>query len=108
MRDGSQGADTLASMIQRFSILLAVVLLLAACGRPEISAEQWKGMSPQDKTLVVESLRGREAARDAKGGTGRAPPRETPWYLAEVAARYAKGDTRSVSEIWNELLEPKP
>jgi hypothetical protein len=95
-------------MRQRFSILLAVVLLLVACGRPEISAEQWKGMSPQDKSLVVESMRGHEAARDAKGGTGRSHPRETTWYLDEIDARFAKGDTRSVREIWNELVEPKP
>lgn len=98
-------------MRHRFLIVLPVVALLAllaACGRPEISAEQWKGMPPQDKTLVVESMRGHEAAREAKGGTGRLHPRETTWYLDEIDARYAKGDTRSVSAIWDELVEPKP
>ncbi|MGK2856731.1 MAG: hypothetical protein ACSLFQ_05935 [Thermoanaerobaculia bacterium] len=89
-------------------ILLAIFALAAACGRPEISAEKWKAMSPQDKTLVVESMRGHEAARDAKGGTGRAHPRETTWYLDQIDARYAGGDTRSVSAIWDELVEPKP
>jgi hypothetical protein len=87
--------------------LLAALLLSAACGRAEISAEQWKGMSPQDKTLVVESLRGHEAAREAKGGFGRAHPRDTTWYLDQIDARYAKGDKRSVSAIWEELVESK-
>ncbi|MCM2315739.1 MAG: hypothetical protein NDJ92_11385 [Thermoanaerobaculia bacterium] len=95
-------------MRHRLLIVLAVLALLAACGRPEISAEQWKAMSPQDKTLVVESMRGHEAAREAKGGTGRLHPRETTWYLDEIDARYARGDNRSVSEIWNDLVEPKP
>jgi hypothetical protein len=88
------------------SLVVALLLLQAACGRAEISAEKWKTMSPQDKTLVIESLRGREAARDAKGGFGRAHPRETTWYLDQIDARYAKGDMRSVSAIWEELVEP--
>ncbi|MFA6957822.1 MAG: hypothetical protein WC538_18305 [Thermoanaerobaculia bacterium] len=88
------------------SFVLALLLLPAGCGRAEISAEKWKSMSPQDKTLVIESFRGHEAARDAKGGFGRAHPRETTWYLDQIDSRYAKGDTRSVSEIWEELVEP--
>ncbi|MBI2214169.1 MAG: hypothetical protein HYU52_11030 [Acidobacteria bacterium] len=86
--------------------LVAALVLVAACGRPEISAEKWKAMSPQDKTLVVESLRGHESAREAKGGFGRAHPRDTTWYLDQIDDRYAKGDVRSVSEIWEELVEP--
>jgi hypothetical protein len=101
-------ADTLAAMTRRSLLLLAFVLLLAACGRPEISAVQWKEMSPQDKTLVIESMRGYEASRDAKGGTGRGHPRPTTWYLDEIDARYAKGETKSVTEIWNELVESQP
>ena len=95
-------------MSRRIQLVVAVVLWLAACGRPEISAAQWKAMSPQDKTLVIESLRGHEGSRDAKGGTGRAHPRDTVWYLDQIDARYAKGETRSVTEIWDELVEPKP
>ena len=87
-------------------LALAACFAIASCGRAEISAEKWKGLSPQDKTLVVESLLGHEAARDAKGGQGRAHPRDTIWYLDEIDARYAKGETRSVSELWNELVEP--
>lgn len=87
-------------------LLLVAALLSAACGRAEISAEKWKAMSPQDKTLVIESLRGYEASRNAKGGTGRAHPRETIWYLDQIDAAYAKGDTRSVTEIWDSLVEP--
>lgn len=86
--------------------MFAALVLAAACGRAEISAEKWKTLPPQDKTLVVESLRGHEAARDAKGGFGRAHPRDTTWYLDQIDALYAKGDTRSVSAIWEDLAEP--
>ncbi len=58
--------------------------------------------------MIVESLRGHEAARDAKGGFGRLHPKTNEYYIEQIDARYNTGDTRSVTEIWEDLVEPKP
>ncbi|HVR44919.1 MAG TPA: hypothetical protein VMS56_15915 [Thermoanaerobaculia bacterium] len=89
----------------RLAAGLFAALLLAGCGRHEISRAEWEALEPREKELVVESLRGGEAAAEAKGSAPRSWSRPTGEYVGEIDARYAAGDPRSVNEIWRELAD---
>ena len=93
----------------RRSLVLTVCLafLLAGCQRGEIAKNEWLKMNEREKLLVVESLRGYEQANERKGGGGRLHPRDGEWYRRAIDERYAAGDERPVTAIWDELVEEK-
>jgi len=91
----------------RLSLVVTIVALVVACARGEVARADWEGMSVKEKDLIVESFRGPEAARDAKGGGGRLHPRSTEFYREKIDELYAKGDRRSVARIWEDLVEEK-
>jgi hypothetical protein len=95
-------------MKHSLSILLALLqLCLVSCERTEIGAERWKRMPRPEKILVIESLRGHEEARQAKGGFGRPHPLTSEAYLAKIDELYSGGDIRPVTEIWESLAAPE-
>lgn len=82
------------------AVLLLVVTL--ACAR-DVGQEEWQAMSRDEKTLYVHSLIGAEKTRERKGGSAipiEARPEE---IVARVDVAYARGDQRSVSEIFSTL-----
>jgi len=91
----------------RLSLVLLLTALVVGCARGDVTRADWQGMSAKEKNLIIESLRGHEAARDAKGGTGRLHPRSTEFYRERIDELYVKGDERPVTLIWEDLVEEK-
>jgi len=91
----------------RLSLVLVIVAFVVGCARGEVTRADWESMSVKEKDLIVESFRGHEAARDAKGGTGRLHPRSNEFYREKIDELYAKGDQRPVARIWEDLVEEK-
>ena len=91
----------------RLTFIFVIAALLVSCARGDVTREDWQRMSVKEKDLIIESFRGREAARDAKGGTGKLHPRSTKFYRERVDEGYAKGDQRTVAQIWEDLVEEK-
>ena len=60
-------------------------------------------MSHRDRVLYVESLKGVEKAKDAKGGGGRTYERATEEYVKAIDDAYQRGDTRKPDEIFGAL-----
>ena len=86
-------------------IILFCVAALAGCSRGEIPAARWRAMTREQKVVVVDSLRGHEAALRAKGGQ---PPEYSGTnleYVRRIDAAYAAGDKRTVTAIWNGFAE---
>ena len=95
-------------MYRHAPIALALLVLFAACARGEVTRADWKGLSTDEKTVIIESFRGHEAARDAKGGTGRLHTKSTEYYRDRIDELYRSGDERTVAEIWESFVEEKP
>jgi predicted Fe-S protein YdhL (DUF1289 family) len=93
--------------MKHLTLALAIVVLLFSCARGEVTRADWQAMSPEEKTLIIESFRGHEAARDAKGGDGRLHPQSNDEYRERIDAIYDAGDERTVAEIWDGLVEEK-
>jgi len=89
-------------------LLLFCLTLFASCVRGEVSRSDWQAMKPEEKLLVIESFRGHESARDAKGGSGRLHPKSSEYYRERIDDIYRGGDERTVAVIWEELVEEKP
>lgn len=86
-------------------IVSLIVLVFAACGRHEVSREHWMRSTPDERELIVRSFLGGEQAADSKGGSGEKYSRSPAFYRSEIDARYAAGDQRPVSELWQELSD---
>lgn len=84
---------------------MSLFLTTISCGRGEITRDEWTRMSPDDRTLVVQSFLGGEDAADAKGGFGASYTKPPSFYRAEIDRRYQAGETRTVNEIWVELRD---
>lgn len=65
-------------------------------------------MSPEEKILIVESFRGHESARDAKGGGGRLHPESSEYYRDRIDEMYRAGDERPAVQLWDELVQDRP
>lgn len=91
----------------RLTFVLVIVAFAVSCTRGEVTRGDWERMTVAEKDLIIESFRGHEAARDAKGGTGRLHPRPTEFYRERIDEVYAKGDQRPVTLIWEDLVESK-
>lgn len=91
----------------RLTIVVLMIATFVACARGEVTRADWQAMDLKEKDLIIESFRGHEAARDAKGGTGRLHPRSTEFYRERIDELYAKGDQRTVTQIWEDLVEDK-
>jgi hypothetical protein len=84
-------------------IALAFALLaLLACNRTANRA-QWRRMSAREKTLYVRALLGHEAAKKAKGGNDLRFPQTPEQYVRAIDAAYARGDRRSVDDVFESL-----
>jgi len=83
--------------------LLACLLLVIACARTTASRDDWRRMSPNEKTLYVRSLLGHEKAKEQKGGNDRAFDRPPAEYVKQIDDAYARGDKRGVDEVFESL-----
>ena len=88
-----------------FAIILSAVL---GCSRGDVTREDWEAMTPDTKLLIVDSFKGHESAREAKGGTGRLHPESSEHYRNRIDEIYRAGDERPVNAIWEELVSEKP
>ncbi|MEO8216542.1 MAG: hypothetical protein ABI718_05625 [Acidobacteriota bacterium] len=77
-----------------------LAFLLVSCARGEIPGSKWRGMTRNEKLLVVDSLRGHEAALAAKGGLPSSYAGTNDEYVTRIDAAYAGGDGRTVTAIW--------
>lgn len=93
--------------MKRLPLVFVLVVILLGCARGEVTRADWQAMDAREKDLIIESFRGHEAARDAKGGTGRLHPRATEYYRERIDELYARGDERTVATIWEDLVEEK-
>jgi hypothetical protein len=84
-------------------LLIACLLLLAACSRDSVDRNAWQQMSMQDRVLYVKSLMGGERVKDAKGGAGRTYDRPAEVYVIEIDRAYERGEQRAVPELFAEL-----
>lgn len=82
---------------------LILLLVLGCTAQAEVSAEEWKNMTREERLLTVKSLLGGEVAADAKGGSGGRYPESAERYVERVDALYADGDRRPLSEVWKAL-----
>jgi hypothetical protein len=87
----------------RRALAIGLLVLAMACGRDTISRAQWEHMSQHDRVLYVSSLIGGEKAKDAKGGGGRETSHPAEDYVKQIDEAYARGDQRTVPEIFAEL-----
>jgi hypothetical protein len=83
--------------------LLVCLLLVIACARTTASRDDWQRMSRDEKTLYVRSLIGHEKAKERKGGNDRAYEKPPAIYVQEIDAAYARGDKRTVDDVFASL-----
>ena len=88
-----------------WGVALLLVFLLFSCGRGEVSAERWNGMSQEEKNLIVKSLVGAEMVAARKGGTPATYSGSAEDYVKKIDAAYIRGDDRPVEDIWQELAD---
>jgi hypothetical protein len=81
----------------------AFLLLIIACSRDTLSPSEWQRMSRNDKVLYINSLKGAEQVKEAKGGDGRVYERPAEEYVARIDAAYARGEQREVHHIFAEM-----
>jgi hypothetical protein len=93
--------------MRRASIAVALVLVVLACHRTNISRAQWEQMSSDEKTLYVRTLLGHEKTKEAKGGNDRVFPQSAGAYVTRIDDVYARGDRRSVDAIFEEMGIPR-
>jgi predicted Fe-S protein YdhL (DUF1289 family) len=93
--------------MNRLSFVFLILAFVVGCARGEVTRADWQAMDTKEKDLIIESFRGHEAARDAKGGTGRLHPRSTEHYRERIDELFAAGDDRTVTQIWEDLVEEK-
>ena len=87
------------------ALAAAILLLTLGCAVEHVDRARWSQMSVDDRTLYVQTLIGEEQAKDAKGGAGRTVSRTPAQYVAAIDAAYARGDARTPSEIFGEIVE---
>jgi hypothetical protein len=85
------------------SIVIVSLLLALTCARETIDRDRWQHMTHDDRILYVRSLIGAEKVKDAKGGGGRTYDRPAEDYVTRIDQAYARGDARTVPEIFAEL-----
>ena len=83
-------------------VAVAALLFVISCAA-NVSRDDWRRMSPDEKTLYVKSLIGGEVARERKGGEARKRTPAPHEIIEAIDAAYANGDTRSAEEIFNTL-----
>ena len=84
-------------------LIACALLLLIACAQTTASRAGWLKMSKNEKTLYVRSLLGHEKAKEAKGGNPRVYDRPAEIYVEEIDTAYARGDQRTVDEVFEAL-----
>jgi predicted Fe-S protein YdhL (DUF1289 family) len=84
-------------------LLLCALLIVFACARTTATRDGWLKMSHDEKTLYVRSLIGHEKAKEAKGGNQRVYERPAEIYVQEIDAAYARGEQRTVDEVFETL-----
>jgi hypothetical protein len=90
---------------RRGTLVLAAVLLLAACSRASVDRAEWQRMDRDARELYVQSLVGAEQAKEAKGGGGNRYTRPAAEYVARIDEAYARGDGREPHLIFTELRD---
>lgn len=89
--------------MKRATLALAIVLIILACQRTNISQAQWQKMPPNEKTLYVRTLVGHEKTREAKGGNDLVFALPAEEYVKRIDEAYARGDHRTVDAIFEEM-----
>lgn len=82
---------------------LILLLIFGCAAQAEVSAEEWKRMSPEERLLAVKSLLGGEIAADAKGGGGGRYPASAEQYVVRIDTLYRSGERRPLGEVWKSL-----
>ncbi len=90
--------------MKRLTVITIILAMTLACARGQVTRENWEAMTPQEKLLIVDSFKGHEGSRDAKGGTGRLHPESSEHYRDRIDEIYQAGDERSVALIWEDLV----
>ena len=83
----------------------ALAFLLAAACADQVTGDDWKRMTLEEKLLYVNSLAGAEKARERKGGNDRVVTAEPAEIVARIDAAYADDDARTPEEIFSTLAE---
>jgi len=92
-----------AETMNRLALTAFLLLLTPACHRTNIDRAQWQSMPPNEKALYVRTLLGHEKTKDAKGGNDRVFPEAIDAYVKGIDDAYARGDTRTVDEIFESM-----
>jgi hypothetical protein len=88
--------------VKRIALAIAL-LLLFACGTEKVDRARWQAMSPDQRTLYVNSMLGAEQVQNSKGGTARTHKQSTQHYVEAIDREYASGDARKPDEIFKSL-----
>ena len=86
-------------------VVAAIVAALLACGRPEVTRNDWTKMDAKEKTLVVRAIEGHQEAVYRKGGQKVEYHASVDEYIRKIDEQYARGDQRNVSAIWRDLAK---
>ena len=78
-------------------------LLLLACAQTHLDRAEWQRMSTDQKTLYVRTLLGHQKVKEAKGGNARVFDRPAEEYARRIDEAYARGETRDVDAIFDEM-----
>ena len=93
--------------MRRPTLGVALLLVVIACHRTNISRPQWEQMSPIEKTLYVHTLLGHEKTKEAKGGTAHVFQQSADVYVKRIDDAYARGDRRRVDAIFEGMGIPR-